>query len=252
MANKAALLIGINYVGTDFPLQGCWNDVINMKNYLISKGYLEENIEVMTDQPQFEGTQFFPRRDHIINAMNRFINKSQQNYSELFLHYSGHGGFLRDRNGEELDGRDECIFPVDLNMIADDELRMILVDRLPANIKLRCVFDCCNSGTGIDLNYRYVPFVGTYRENRGVEGKDVISVSGSRDDQYSYDAVIDNVPQGALTATLLKLLKNPPIANWKWYDFIKILQYQIQTDGFPQIPQLSLCNHPDVTKVVDI
>ena len=34
---KCALLIGINYNGTASKLNGCINDVINMKRYLLSE-----------------------------------------------------------------------------------------------------------------------------------------------------------------------------------------------------------------------
>jgi hypothetical protein len=41
----------------------------------------------------------------------------------LFIHYSGHGGRTRDLDGDELDGWDEVIFPVDYKtsgIITDD------------------------------------------------------------------------------------------------------------------------------------
>ena len=39
----------------------------------------------------------------------------------LFLHYSGHGGQQWDENGDEEDGMDEYICPVDGKNIVDDE-----------------------------------------------------------------------------------------------------------------------------------
>ena len=48
---KKALLIGINYVGTENELNGCINDVKNMKTMLIDKlGYKSQNITMLTDE----------------------------------------------------------------------------------------------------------------------------------------------------------------------------------------------------------
>ena len=40
--SKKALLIGINYIGTSSALNGCINDVENIKRYLLTKDYREE------------------------------------------------------------------------------------------------------------------------------------------------------------------------------------------------------------------
>ena len=48
---KRAVMIGINYVG-DSPgeLSGCWNDVLNMKKYIMDvHGFEEDNIVVLMD-----------------------------------------------------------------------------------------------------------------------------------------------------------------------------------------------------------
>lgn len=48
---KRAVMIGINYVG-DKPreLSGCWNDVLNMKQYLVNvHGFEEDNIVILMD-----------------------------------------------------------------------------------------------------------------------------------------------------------------------------------------------------------
>ncbi len=50
MANKFALLVGINYIGTPNELSGCINDVIMVRKYLIEKrGYLDSNIVMMRE-----------------------------------------------------------------------------------------------------------------------------------------------------------------------------------------------------------
>lgn len=43
----------------------------------------------------------------------RWLVRDAQPHDSLFLHYSGHGGQTKDLNGDEVDGLDEVIFPVD-------------------------------------------------------------------------------------------------------------------------------------------
>ena len=40
---KKCLLIGINYTGTSFALNGCINDSYNIQKFLLSNGYFAEN-----------------------------------------------------------------------------------------------------------------------------------------------------------------------------------------------------------------
>lgn len=55
---------------------------------------------------------------------------------------------------------DETLVPLDYQsagQITDDELHRIIVQPLPEGCKLTCVFDCCHSGTILDLPYIYKP-----------------------------------------------------------------------------------------------
>jgi hypothetical protein len=57
---------------------------------------------------------------------------------------------VRDMDGEgEADAKDEAIVPTDLNIITDDDLREIF-GKLPANVRLTFVTDCCHSGSMLD------------------------------------------------------------------------------------------------------
>ena len=59
----------------------------------------------------------------------------------LFIHFSGHGTQVADKDGDDADNKDEAIVPTDLNIITDDDLRAIL-GALPANVKLTMVCTC--------------------------------------------------------------------------------------------------------------
>ncbi|KAG0067024.1 Ca(2+)-dependent cysteine protease, partial [Podila epicladia] len=63
-----------------------------------------------------------------------------------------------DYDGEEDDGKDENICPVDYQeagTINDDLLHELLVASLPAGCRLTVVLDCCHSGSALDLPYTY-------------------------------------------------------------------------------------------------
>jgi metacaspase-1 len=74
----------------------------------------------------------------------------------LVLHYSGHGGQQKDENGDEVDGFDETILPLDFEqegVILDDEINEIIVRPLPRGVKLHAIVDACHSGTVLDLPF---------------------------------------------------------------------------------------------------
>jgi hypothetical protein len=89
--------------------------------------------------------------------MQGLVQGAQPNDS-LFLHYSGHGGQTQDLDGDEEDGSDEVIYPVDFEVnshIVDDEMHRILVRPLQAGVRLTAIFDSCHSGSALDLPYLY-------------------------------------------------------------------------------------------------
>jgi hypothetical protein len=144
---RRALLIGINYIGQKGELRGCHADVNNMNSYLVSKGF--QDVKILRDVAGEEP----PTRPNMISAMRWLVADAKEN-SSLVLHYSGHGSTQKDKDGDEKDGNDETLCPVDYasaGMIIDDELHEILVKPLPKGCKLVAVFDCCHSGSGMDL-----------------------------------------------------------------------------------------------------
>ena len=71
---------------------------------------------------------------------------------------TGHGGQTKDLDGDEEDGYDEVIYPVDFRQvghIVDDEMHRIMVTQLQPGVRLTAIFDSCHSGTALDLPYIY-------------------------------------------------------------------------------------------------
>lgn len=154
---KSALLIGINYLGSDCQLSGCINDIYDMYNMCKKLNY--NNITILCDGKfPLNGNDSInttlPTRDNIINAIKLFVIDAIDGDSLLF-HYSGHGSQVESKT--EADGYDETLVPVDYEengFIIDDLLKSLLVTPLlNKKIKMRIILDCCHSGTGIDLKY---------------------------------------------------------------------------------------------------
>ncbi|CAO3628397.1 unnamed protein product [Mucor hiemalis] len=157
---KRALLIGINYSGTKNELNGCLNDVQNIKKFITSLyDFQEEDIVVLTDDQ--EEDKFIPTRSNIIAGMQWLVSDAQPDDS-FFFHFSGHGGRVHDVHSDEDDSFDETIYPLDFEQfegesgqIKDDDLHNLLVKPLPAKCRLTAIFDSCHSGTVLDLPYVY-------------------------------------------------------------------------------------------------
>lgn len=153
---KKALCIGINYHGQSGELRGCINDALNMKTFLMRRfGYKSDDMVMLLDNAT--NPRQLPTRDNIMAAMQWLVRGAQPNDS-LWFHYSGHGGQTKDRDGDEEDGHDEVIYPLDHEVaghIVDDDMYEIMVRGLPIGCRLTAIFDSCHSGSVLDLPYIY-------------------------------------------------------------------------------------------------
>lgn len=225
MAIKRAFLVGINYTDTQSELRGCINDVLAIRDVLITHyQYLPDNILLLSDE-----TSFKPTRDNILKGFEWLLSKSSASDFEadhylptvetdiinLFFHYSGHGSQVLDRSSDEADGYDETICPLDFataGMVTDDEIRARLAMKVPSKSKLIAIVDACHSQSSFDLLWECKPSffggyslkqIGKYAPTPGT----VIMLSGCRDNQTSADIVISGKGQGALTYSLLQVLR---------------------------------------------
>jgi hypothetical protein len=159
-----ALLVGINYVGTANELSGCVNDVVHLMQFIKHGGLTEEDIEfyILTDagyngdRTPIEGTRAPPTRANILKGLDWLIEGARDG-DKLLFHYSGHGSQVPDHDGDEEDGMDEALVPLDYRSagyILDDLLRSKF-ERLPAGVIAHVFCDSCHSGTMLDLRYEY-------------------------------------------------------------------------------------------------
>ena len=231
--NKKALLIGINYTGTQNELYGCINDVKCIKDKICKSGFTD--ITVMTDLTAKPAT-----KDNILTEFKNLLMNSQSG-DLLFFLYSGHGSYILDRNGDEKNGYDEMIVSCDLRGILDDELKTIIQTYLKKDVTLFAMFDSCFSGTVLDLKFQYLNSLNydKYTENANDLETDgtVIMISGCTDNQTSADAFINNKANGAMTWALLEGLAQSP--NCSWRELVKKMRDLLKTSKFTQIPQIS-------------
>ena len=156
---RKALFIGINYYGQNGELKGCINDVHNIKNFLTKNYHIDEML-VLTDD-QTSNPSKMPTRKNILDAF-RWLRANAKAGDSLIFHYSGHGGSVKDTDGDEEDGMDETLIPVDYQKsghIVDDEVHDVLVRGLPKGVRLTAIMDCCHSESMLDLPYIYVSHI---------------------------------------------------------------------------------------------
>ncbi len=187
---KYAVTIGINYSTNPYAkLNGCINDANDIKNILISKcGYEPENVTQLLDESGYQ----YPTKQNIINIFNTLVSKAtDEGFTELWISYSGHGTNISDADGDETDGKDECICPSDYpssGFMSDDFIYDNLISKLPAGTTLIALFDSCHSGTVVDLPYIYSDGLFRVNNKKNKSLATVIGISGCMDVQTSADA----------------------------------------------------------------
>ena len=265
MPRRTALLVGINYRGTADELNGCYNDVVNVSQYLRTVlGYAPGAISVLTDgnrdSPAFPAS-VAPTRQNIIAGMAALVAGMVAG-DEAVFHFSGHGTLVRDRNGDEVTGLDSCLCALDYaggGVIADDEIRALLVNKVPRGARLYVILDCCHNGTGCDVRFKYEDFSVLLRppsartaalwrtqQKAFVQGKytetagEVFMISGSRDEQTSADAYINNAFAGALTYAVFAILRanQASIRTYSWSSLLRDVRHFMRVNRYSQIPQL--------------
>ena len=268
-----ALLVGINYNNNpDATLNGCYNDVVNVSQYLRTVlGYSASSVSILTDGNRGAAgagtaSALPPTRQNILAGIAALVGGMVAG-DEAVFHYSGHGSLVRDTNGDEATGLDSCLCPLDYNapasagggIITDDEIRALLVNKVPRGARLYVILDCCHNGTGCDVRYKYEDFSLLLRPPSGpnpavwrtqqkafTQGKytdtagEVFMISGSRDEQTSADAYINNAFAGALTYAVFAILRanQATIQGYSWSSLLRDVRHFMRANRYTQIPQI--------------
>lgn len=251
---KYAVLIGINYGHMSMNrLNGCINDANNLKEILITKfGYDPINILMMVD----DGDSLSPTKQNIIDSFKLLISKAIiEQFTELWISFSGHGFSIRDNRS---DNRDECICPVDYptnGFIVDSFIYDELINKLPAKTTLIALFDCCHSGTILDLPYIYSNGLfkksntsGGNNNNKNKNQATVVSISGCDDNQTSADALISGMYAGAMTWAFIKTLVDSDY-NISCTNLLDKMELTIAARKYTQIPVLTMNKPSDFPRM---
>jgi len=270
MANRA-LLVGINkYNIQGADLQGCVNDVTNMRDVLLKYyGFSVKEIRVLVDERA--------TRKNIMERL-KWLVKGAKSGDRLLFHYSGHGSQIVDRDGDELkDKMDEIICPHDMdwdgNFISDDDLRSLFTN-IPKGVNLEIILDSCHSGTGtrelkaianlpleISFKPRFLPppvdiacradeDMEVRRLLRGSNPMNHVLFAACRDNQTSADAYIGGSYNGAFTYYLCKHIRETQGAIVR-SELLKRVRASLKFNGFSQIPQLEAPSAEKKKKVLE-
>jgi hypothetical protein len=164
------LIIGCDYLNhKSGQLRGCNNDALDGFDHHEQFGLVPENTLLLLDDPsKIRAQRLLARGFKIQMPTRKNIEQGMKWLAEgatndiLLLTYSGHGTQTKDKVGDESDGFDEAICPVDYDvpenrgggLIVDDWIRQNLVTPLPETVTLISWMDCCHSGTVFDLRYK--------------------------------------------------------------------------------------------------
>ncbi|MFH1076362.1 MAG: caspase family protein [Pseudomonadota bacterium] len=270
MANKA-LLVGINkYKIPGADLNGCLNDVANIRDILLKYfGFSTKEIRVLADDRATKA--------NILKRFEWLVNSAKPG-DRLVFHFSGHGSQVVDRDGDELkDKMDEIICPHDMDwdgiFITDDDLGGIF-SGLAKGVNLEVFLDSCHSGTGtreiqgiknlpVELSFmpRFLtpPMDIACRMDEDMEIKRLLKggnpfkqalFAGCRDNQTSADAYINGGYNGAFTYYLCKHMRDVK-GEVSREELLKRIRASLKYNGFSQVPQLECPKAERVKKVLE-
>jgi len=226
---KRAVLIGIKYTGRRASeLRGPINDVKCMRYLLTERfGFPNDCVLILTDEERNPCRQ--PTKDNIRMAMHWLVQGCSSGDSLVFQ-FSGMGAQIPDDDGDERDGMDEAICPMDSfhqGPILDDEINEAIVRPLVHGVKLHALVDACHSATVLDLPYQCATNKATgcpgWRDERprsgackGTNGGKAVLISGSSN---SNSRPTNLVPEpcatiGVMTHSFIRALECEPRATY--------------------------------------
>lgn len=261
---RRALLVGINrYRIPGADLQGCVNDVTNVRDLLLKYfGFTTKEIRVLVDERA--------TKKNILSRLQWLVEKAKAGDALLF-HFSGHGSQIVDRDGDELkDKKDEILCPHDMdwdgNFISDDDLWKWFKG-LPGGVNLEVLLDCCHSGTGtremmairslplemsfkprflpppVDIACREDEDMEVRRLLRGRNPMNHVLFAGCRENQTAADAYIDGSYNGAFTYYFCRRLREVQGSIMR-IELLRRVRASLRYHGFSQVPQLE-CEKPE-------
>lgn len=146
---KFALQVGIDDYQYVTKLDGCVQDILDMKPILTKKfGFPEPNILALTNRQATHEAIIANFKTHLIDNAKKHSN------AIVVFQYSGHGSQADDGNGDEGDKLDETLVSVDSRDpqnkvfdITDDELNNLFEQLSQYTPNITFILDSCYSGS---------------------------------------------------------------------------------------------------------
>ena len=238
------LLMAANYPGTRYELRGCVNDAENLSDFFMSSGAVyADHITILRE----------PKKAQILSSLEKLVATTHsETIDRVFISFSGHGTTTKDMNGDEEDGYDEALVPVDhaRNGLVSDDVLCELIGRINERTKVSVLFDCCHSGTALDLPFRFIAckrtepcFVGSAKKCH----PNTIMISGCKDAQTSADSYDKDRCEfsGAMTSSILDVLAIEPSIGSDAFALVTAMRVVLKERGMSQIPQLCASRSSD-------
>ena len=256
---KRAFMVGISKYDT--ALTGYqWNNIHGVEDVNLISPILKNQRFITTtlldDQATF---------DNIISQIAKFTNKTRKG-DIVYLHFSAHGQPVEDLNGDEEDGWDESIVPIDAYKIykkdfyegqkhlTDDLLNkyvMKLREKIGPSGFLYVVIDACHAGTtsrtndetirGTHVGFTYNNKVfkpstnkkSHYKIDALAKQSNVLFIEACRPDQVNSEIKVKDQHFGPLSFIIAQVLSNFFLST-KSDEFLKRIKNTIkETDLWP-------------------
>lgn len=250
---KRALLVGISDYGNALEDPNKWANISGANDIKLLSPLFSEHGYTVTSLVDAQATHA-----GITKALEKLAKDSKKG-DRVYIHFSMHGQPFEDLNGDEEDGWDEALIPVDAEMLyaegvyegknhlLDDELEVYFNDirsKLGSEGQLYVILDACHSGTGVRGDDEHIR--GTregftrsgkdYTPDRTKENNDYFTISTAKGQSpitvleacRSYQVnkevrdVETNTWYGSLSYYIAKSMKdNQTVGSDEWIEAIK-------------------------------
>ena len=254
---KRAFMVGISHYDT--ALTGYqWNNINGVEDVNLLSPILKKQGFTLTTLLDEQATY-----DNITNQLSRFAEKTKKG-DIVYLHFSAHGQPVEDMNGDEEDGWDEAIIPIDAyklykkgvyegkKHLLDDQLNKYVQkirEKIGPTGFLYVIIDACHAGTssrandetvrGTKVGFTYNNKVfkpstqkkSHYKIEASAKMSHVLYLEACRPDQINTEIKVDGKRYGPLSYNIAKALQVKAIST-NSNDFLNSVKNSIMNGGF--------------------
>lgn len=235
---KRAFMVGISHYDT--ALTGYqWNNINGVEDINLLSPILKKQgfdlVTLLDDMATYS---------NITTQLSQFIKKTRKG-DIVYIHFSAHGQPVEDLNGDELDGWDEAIVPIDAykiykkgtyegkNHLLDDQLNMYvqkLREKIGSSGFLYVIIDACHAGTssrandetvrGTKVGFTYNNKVfkpssakqANYKVEASAKMANVLFIEACRPDQVNMEIKVGDKRYGPLSYNIAQALSAKPLS----------------------------------------